>query len=65
MHHLPIVRRDTLRFFQKVTATDPATKTKKLPEDVFRQALRFKTKQHHEFKEFLSEIRATVISENG
>jgi hypothetical protein len=51
MHHLPIVRRDTLRFFQKVTATDPATKTKKLPEDVFRQALRFKTKQNHEFKE--------------
>jgi hypothetical protein len=41
------------------------TKSKRLSEEVFRQALRFKTKQHHEFKEFVKDIRATVSNENG
>jgi uncharacterized protein YdiU (UPF0061 family) len=38
---------------------------KKIPEEAIRHALRFKSKQHQDFKDFLREIRAVSSNENG
>ncbi len=64
LHHLPIVRRETLRTIYRSAPTDP-NKMKKISEEAFRYALRFKSKQHQDFKDFLREIRAANSNENG
>lgn len=65
LHHLPLMRRETLKIIYRTSETDPATKRKRIPESFFRQALRFKFSQSREFAIFLQEVGGSIRQEAG
>jgi len=65
LHHLPTLRAETIRMVYRSSEQEPATRAKRIPENAFRRALRFKASQNGEFHDFLNEIGGKLNDQLG